>query len=205
MKRHSKLIITGVVLTALILTICPSIVLAANPEDMTSQESTESQATIEPTSYGVPSESEEDTVLKGPQYVYKTEYLPHKTVHVSGFIGNQPSGGVKLSPGDGMYYSIGGGPYVTTTVSISIPTKTFMFTVGANIGNRGTCGYTKTLPSGYSTAYYKLRMIKNFDIAPYVVYVKRSGAAYTTWSIDHSGYVVVSGSDSCSTQWVRVG
>lgn len=124
---------------------------------------------------------------KGPQYQYKTEYLPDQIGTVGAYASGQPSGGVYLtSPSDGMSYTLSGGVSATCTVSVSLPSPynyvSFSVNIGAYTGGSVT-GNIITLGSR-PAGYYKLYIEKTYNVSPYVIYRRPSGSAHADdWEI----------------------
>lgn len=133
----------------------------------------------------------EEGSSRGPEYIYQTEYLPQREVSVSGYAGNQ-SGSQYLTPGDGMFYTMSGGPTISTSLTLQFAYGVASVSVSSAIGNKAaSSGSFIILKSNQPSGYYKLWLTKTLLIKPYVVYRKRSGAANTTWEIYYTGYIIV--------------
>lgn len=143
---------------------------------------------------------------RGPQYVYKTEYLPVQRTTVGDYAANQLPEGVYLSnPGDSINYTLNGGTQVTGGVSISLPPPYNFVSFGASIGRitaNSVGDYSKTL-GNLPAGYYRLYIEKTYEISPYVTYVKHAGAQYTEWEIERVG--CLSEYMSAKATLVRVG
>lgn len=144
---------------------------------------------------------------KGPQYQYKTEYLPDQIGTAGAYAAGQPSGGVYLtSPGDGMNYTLSGGASATCTIGVSLPAPYNYVSFSVNIGSYSGSTVTGNIitlgsrPAGY----YKLYIEKSYNVSPYVVYRRPSGAAHSDeWEIYNVGatYEFI----SAYPQLIRVG
>lgn len=121
--------------------------------------------------------------INGPKYHYRSEYLEHEIVTVSGFAGNQLSGGYQFPTGGGFWYSDSGGPSVTGSISLSLPAPFDMLSFSVNLGKSATSGLFVNAPN--TTDYFKLYVVKTVEVSPYVVYRAPSGTE--DWEIDHIG------------------
>ena len=125
-----------------------------------------------------------DNILKGPRYKYKTVYLNPVYKKVSGYAGNQPEGGTSFPSGGGFYYSDGGGPVVSASVTVSLPYPYNVCSFSINLGSSvKSSGNFVTVPS--TTGYYKLFIVKTMKIVPYKVLRARVGT--NNWEFYNGG------------------
>lgn len=140
----------------------------------------------------------ENSVTRGPQYHYKTEYKAYKYTTLSGYAGNQVAGGYKFPTGGGFWFTDSGGPSVSASVSVGLPKPYDMFSVSINLGQKGSSGLWVSVPS--SSYYYKLYISKKMELRPYVTYRARSGTE--NWEVWNGGAVPVVYSVSASAKKV---
>ena len=125
----------------------------------------------------------------GPKYQFKTEYMDPVYVSNGAYAEGQPEMGISLkTPYDAIHYIPGGGFTFSTNVSISLPQPFDMISVGFDMAS-----YT-TAMTGVSAAlgekqpgFYKVYVILTYEVIPYVVYRKHSGAQYTDWEVASVG------------------
>lgn len=110
---------------------------------------------------------------------WKTESGPKKTVTVSGFAGDQLSGGYRFPTGGGFYHSNSGGPSVGA--SVSFPTPYLSVGISVSMGNKSGSGTWVSAPD--RTSYWKLYVAKDVEVQPYIVYKKQNGA----WRVWYRG------------------
>ena len=125
---------------------------------------------------------------RGPQYQYKTEYLPYQEKTVGGYAGNQLAGGYRFSTGGGFYFSEEGGPEISASVSVALPAPYNFISFSVNLGNKASSGIIVDVPN--TTDYFKLYVEKDLELRPYVVYKKPVGQD-GEWEIERSGVVPV--------------
>lgn len=130
---------------------------------------------------------QESTVTRGPQYHYKTEYLPYRYTTLRGFAGNQVAGGYRFPSGGGFWFTDSGGPVVSTSVNIGLPSPYSFVTVSANLGQKGSSGLWVSAPA--SNNYYKLYVSKTMEVRPYATY--RAPVGTENWQLYNSGAVSV--------------
>lgn len=130
---------------------------------------------------------ESQSVEKGPQYHYKTEYYSYQYKTVGGYAGNQAAGGYRFQTGGGFGYSESGGPSVSGSVSLSLPAPYNFVSFSVNLGNNSSSGKFVTVPN--TTDYFKLYVSKVVEVRPYAVYRARSGTE--NWELDSVGGVPI--------------
>lgn len=137
---------------------------------------------------------ENDPIIEpnGPQYHYKTEYLPRQAEYFNTLADNQDPEGAYLTSQSTVYYTPDAGSTVDKTFSVSLPHPFNMVTIGISAGREssGVVGYGLSLNSTQSAGNYFLIITKHYYIDPFVVYRKAAGAADipANWEIDHVGY-----------------
>ena len=128
----------------------------------------------------------------GPQYQYKTEYFSERIISEGGYAANQLERGIYLTDSeDAIHYTVSAGVQIPCEISVELPEPFDMisFSVsGAKVCGILTMEYSKALGSN-APGFYLLYVTQYYRAKPYVVYKKRSGAQYTTWTIDHTGCV----------------
>lgn len=129
-----------------------------------------------------------ESLLRGPEYKYKTVYLKKQYKTVSGYIGNQPPGGTRLSGGGYIYCSYDGGPSVSTSIGLALPWPFDKVSLYLNLGQvSSSAGFSVSLPNTYN--YFKIYVDKTFEIRPYATYRARVGT--NKWELFNSGAVSV--------------
>lgn len=126
---------------------------------------------------------------RGPKYHYKSENLPSVDKIVGGLAGNQEERGYRIEVGGSLYYSDSGGPAITGSVALSLPSPYNRVSFSINLGVRSEgIGMAINVPNGKD--FFKIWIDKTVEIRPYIVYRKRSGMD-GEWEIDHCGSVPV--------------
>jgi len=114
-------------------------------------------------------ERKKEDILINPtagDYIYTSEVVSIKTKVVSGYAGNQLSGGYQFPTGGGFFFSDSGGPEVSGSINFDTPVKIVSFSVG--LGNKGTTGQYITAPN--KTDYFKLYVSKTVEIRQVNIY-----------------------------------
>ncbi|MEA5142699.1 MAG: hypothetical protein VB023_03870 [Oscillibacter sp.] len=125
---------------------------------------------------------DDGVILKGPQYQYKTEYLPDQTKVLEGEAGDNNPEGDRFATGGGFYFSDSGGPTAYDSISINISGVIRMISIGISLGKSSSSGKFVTVPR--TDAYYKLYVEKTVKVHPYVTYQRPSGAAHADeWTV----------------------
>lgn len=130
---------------------------------------------------------ETNTATKGPQYHYKTENHSYQYKTVSGYAGNQVAGGYRFQTGGGFWYSESGGPSISGSISLSLPSPYNFVSFSVNLGNNSSSGRFVTVPN--TTDYFKLYVSKVVEVRPYAVYRARSGTE--NWELYSVGAVPI--------------
>lgn len=109
------------------------------------------------------------TMPKAPPK-WKYDYGTPVYTDVSGWAGNQISGGYNLPGGGMLIYSPSGGPEVSVSVSLSDPWGIFTGRVGigTKVGNSSTITLACTVPA--DQYYYKIYATKTMKIQPWTSY-----------------------------------
>lgn len=137
--------------------------------------------------------------INGPQYHYGYEPLPYEYITLSGFAGNQVAGGYQFPTGGGFYFSDSGGPEVSGSINLSLPSPYDWISVSVNLGQRSeTSGLFVTVPN--KTDYFKLFVSKVVEVRPYIVTRKRAGT--DNWEFYSAGSVHITYSVSASAKKV---
>ena len=129
----------------------------------------------------------ENALTRGPKYRYKTEYKSYKYTTLSGYAGNQVSGGYKFPTGGGFWFTDSGGPEVSGSVNVGLPKPFDMVSVSINLGKKGTSGLWVSVPS--SSYYNKLYVSKKMELRPYITY--RAPVGTENWEVYLGGAVPV--------------
>lgn len=110
---------------------------------------------------------------------YKTEWSETRIANVTGWAGNQPSGGIHISSGGTIFYSPNGGANISVSVSFSNPFGSLG--ISLPLGNRSgaVTGYSANIPS---YGYWKLWVNNGYSVRKYIVYQR-------VWVDDFTGYV----------------
>lgn len=125
---------------------------------------------------------DDGVILYGPQYHYKTEYLPDERIVLEGYAGNNKPEGDRFATGGGFYFSDSGGPTASGGVSITLPGQLKWISVSVSLGKSSSSGKFVTVPR--TDAYYKLYVEKTVEVHPYVTYRRPSGAAHADeWTV----------------------
>lgn len=128
---------------------------------------------------------------------YKTEIVAtNDNVIVSGYAGNQPSRGVTFnsSKGGTFFYSPGGGPSLTLSVSFGSPYGITSVTFGLGVMASGVTAYSVSVP-GFQA--YKLWIDNTYMATKYIVYKR-------IWVDDFTGYQWVEYSGGVNKELVNV-
>lgn len=136
--------------------------------------------------------SGEDCVPYGPQYIYRTEYFEsYRDVFPIAPEDQSPEGVKLTNPGDGIIYKLEGGVDIPFNIGLTLPAPYNFITIGIDPGKVKSSligGYLVTL-GDLPPGYYRLKLLKEYELKPYVVYRQRSGANNTEWEIDHVGCI----------------
>lgn len=120
---------------------------------------------------------------------WKVEYGSSKTVTVSGYAGNQESGGKRFKTGGGFYYSDSGGPSVSFSVSFPWPLDIASGSIG--LGKSGSSGVFVSVPS--KKYFYKLYITKKVKVTPHITYKREKNSkgkyVWKKWSSGHNSVV----------------
>lgn len=123
---------------------------------------------------------------RNPSVEYKVEYLDVEHTTAEGYAGGQPSRGTYFDEYGGSFaYTESGGPSVNASVSLgaSFPPPFDMISFSVSLGiataSPGDAGYNWNVPD--EEGWYKLYIIKHYDVYPYVVYESPRGK--DDWSI----------------------
>lgn len=100
---------------------------------------------------------------------FKYEHYDYQYKMLSGYAGNQVTGGYQFPTGGGFYFSDSGGPSVSGGVSLTLPPPYSMISISVNLGNRSTSsGLYVGVPD--KTNYFKLYVEKTMEVRPYAIY-----------------------------------
>ena len=96
------------------------------------------------------------------------DFVPIATKYAtaSGYAGNQPSYGTRFPTGGGFYWSNGGGPTVSVSVSFSVPSTPI--SVGISLGNSSSSAKFVTVPN--TVNYFKLKSERTYKVVQNAVY-----------------------------------
>lgn len=118
---------------------------------------------------------------------YKTEYSATKYQTISGYAGNQPSGGVSIPQGGSIYYSPNGGGEKSFTISFGGAYGSVGISLPLGVRTSGVSGYSANV-SG--PGYWKLWVDNQYSVRAYIIYKKEyysDGAFGYTWKKFSSG------------------
>ena len=118
---------------------------------------------------------------KGPQYHYRTEYLPYQYKTVGGYAGNQVAGGYCFPTGGGFWYTDSGGPSVSGSITLSFPSPYNFVSFSVNLGQKSSSGQYVAVPN--TTDYFKLYISKVIEVRPYAIYVRSATQDWTLYMV----------------------
>ena len=180
MKRRLIKLISMMIAVASLISSVTTYAVGCNPVDVPEK------------TYETGGGSGEDCVPYGPQYIYRTEYFEAYREVFPVDPEDQSPEGVKLTnPGDGIIYKIEGGVEIPFSIGLTLPAPYNFISIGIEPGKVKSSligGYIKTL-GDLPPGYYRLKLLKEYELEPYVVYRQRSGANNTEWEIDHVGCI----------------
>ena len=129
----------------------------------------------------------ENTNIKGPKYRYKIEYLSKQYKTLGGDAGNQATGGYQFPTGGGFWFTDSGGPSVSGSIYLSLPSPYNCLSFSINLGQKGVSGLFVSVPD--TIHYYKLYVSKRLELTPYIMYRKLVGAQHDSdpWEFDYAG------------------
>lgn len=129
----------------------------------------------------------ESATEKGPKYRYKIEYLSKQYKTLGGDAGNQASGGYQFPTGGGFWFTDSGGPSVSGSIYLSLPSPYNCLSFSINLGQKGVSGLYVNAPD--TIHYFKLYVSKKLELTPYIMYRKLVGAQHDSdpWEFDYAG------------------
>lgn len=127
-----------------------------------------------------------DSVARGPQYHYRSDFLPYEYKYLSGFAGNQLRDGYKFPTGGGFYYSDSGGPSVSGSFNVSLPKPYDVVSLSVNLGVKSDSGGQFVIAPS-TTKFYKLYVTKKIEVRPHITYRARPGT--DDWEFVSAGAV----------------
>lgn len=111
------------------------------------------------------------STLRDDRYhTYYNETVETQIKTVSGFAGQQPSGGVQFETGGSFYWKDSGGPEVNFSVTFSAPVKVIDLSVGLGISAKSSdsVAYIVNVPA--SSGFYKLHVTKNMEVRHVIIW-----------------------------------
>ncbi len=119
------------------------------------------------------------------------ENLASEWEEVSGIPGGQPPGGVQFNSPDGgeIFYIESGGPSIPVSLSVSLPEPYNFVSFTVDLGQKSNGMTIYSLHITDPDHYYKMGVIKRYEIKKYIVY--RAPAGTEDWEFDHAGAVPV--------------
>lgn len=131
--------------------------------------------------------------IKGPKYIYKTEYFPAQQVTVHSYPAGQSTGGDPYhSKNDGVLYALEGGSNISISVGMNFgPWGIIPMSASFDFGicsSPNAVGQIHTIDKYFiGEGRYKFKVYKTYTIRPYVILRRRSGYNQN-WEPYHYSY-----------------